>query len=360
MAIIILAPETDSHAIFIEWGLRRAGYDVVRWEGLGWQPERHAALSFMEKDNVHLAGHKISSEDTVWFRRPQPAMQHPDVSPSEQKFARDEYHQFYKSFLLSIEWTGAFCVNKWSAAVLIEHKSIQLILARRCGLLVPTTTMTNSSGFVDELFNTVPGDIIHKAFLPHTWVNEASRMGYHCETTSLDRQAAYPEEVFAYAPGIYQQKIAKHCDVRITMIGEKFHAFAILGDKKMLDWRLHALQNEVSIERVMLPTDVESGLRKFANQARLVFGCFDMSVDEDGRWWFLEVNQAGQFLWIDDLCLDDGLYRPMLEFLSAREPSNKNCSRPDFATYRQCLAECEYKSNIPTVTEESRYVTIEK
>jgi hypothetical protein len=84
-----------------------------------------------------------------------------------------------------------------------------------------------------------------------------------------------------------------------------------------------------------------------------------MSVDRDNKWWFLEVNQAGQFLWIDSLCQDDGLYRPMLQFLSAREAGPLHRYSPSFASYRQCVAECQCKSNIAPLTDESPYVTIE-
>ena len=360
MAIFILAPETDTHAALIEWGLTKAGYEVVRWEGLGWQPERQAALSVMTEDGIYLAGRKIRPQDTVWVRRPQPAMQHPAISATERKFAGDEYRKFQSSVLLGMEWTGAFCVNKWSAAVLIENKAVQLLLARQCGLLIPSTMMTNASNFVSNLFDAVPEGIVHKAFLPHTWVDGAANMGYHCETTPMDRSFAYPDEIFAYAPGIYQQEIKKRYDVRITMVGGTFHAFAVVSAKNMLDWRLHALQSEVSVARLTLPLAVERGLREFADRAGIVFGCFDMSVDHDNQWWFLEVNQAGQFLWIDDLCPDDGLYRPMLEFLSARETTLSHCQSPSFASYRQCVAECPRKSDIATITDESPYVTIEK
>src|ERR1700733_11214196 len=121
MAIFILAPETDTHASHIEWGLTQAGCEVVRWEGLSWQPERQAALSVMAEDGVYLAGRKIGSHDTIWFRRPQPSVHHPGISAAERKFTRDEYRKFYTSLLLGIEWTGAFCINKWSAALLIEN-----------------------------------------------------------------------------------------------------------------------------------------------------------------------------------------------------------------------------------------------
>jgi hypothetical protein len=39
---------------------------------------------------------------------------------------------------------------------------------------------------------------------------------------------------------------------------------------------------------------------QFSELAALAHGTFDSIVDVDDRWWFLEVNQSGQMLWIDD------------------------------------------------------------
>jgi glutathione synthase/RimK-type ligase-like ATP-grasp enzyme len=354
MAIIIIAPELDEHADWIEWGLKQSGLQVIRW-GLGWEQEYSASITFGMRDGIYLAGHRIEPEDTVWIRRPWPSIApHPSLAPDEVKFASSEYQAFRKTLLMNIELTGAFCINKWSAANSIENKSVQLALATKCGLSVPTTVMTNASPFVRELQETVTGDVVHKSYLTHTWVHEGSDVSYACETTRLERHDKLPDEVFAYAPGIYQQKIEKEYDVRITMVGEEFHAFVITTRKKELDWRFSNLLGKVSMERMALPAQVQAGLRRFADRAGIVFGCFDMAVDGKENWWFLEVNQAGQFLGVDWLHPDDGLYRPMLKFLSSREPF----SDLTFPTFHQCLAQCQEKDYGVRVSNALPYLTV--
>ena len=44
MAIVIMAPEIELHADWMEWGLREAGFEVIRWAGLGWRPEHSATI----------------------------------------------------------------------------------------------------------------------------------------------------------------------------------------------------------------------------------------------------------------------------------------------------------------------------
>ena len=78
-----------------------------------------------------------------------------------------------------------------------------------------------------------------------------------------------------------------------------------------------------------------------------------MAVDSNENWWFLEVNQAGQFLWIDCLQPEDGLYQPMLKFLSARE-TPRSATLP---TYHQCREGCPSKDYSVPRTKDLRFVT---
>ena len=37
----------------------------------------------------------------------------------------------------------------------------------------------------------------------------------------------------------------------------------------------------------------------FAAKSGIACGSFDFAIDNQDRWWFLEVNEGGQFLWLD-------------------------------------------------------------
>jgi hypothetical protein len=340
MAIIIVAPEPELHADWIEWGLKEAGFAVIRWAGLGWRAQDSATIQFGDEEEIYLGEHKLCSEDTVWFKRPQLAV-HPEVDPLQKKFATNEYEAFRRNLLLHIEQTGARCINKWSTVITIENKSLQLSLARKCGLRVPPTRMGNCALFTKAFVARPEADVIHKAFRPHAWIG-ADGAVYNCETTRLSRDFDWPDDTFAYAPGIYQQRIQKSYDVRVNLIGRDFHSFVIRTPDLALDWRSHGLRDGLQVERIILPAEIETALQTFAERANLAFACFDMVVDRAGVWWFLEVNQAGQFLWIDGLRPDDGMYKPMLRFLSINEPA----SARSFPSFRRCLAECKEKKAV--------------
>ena len=53
------------------------------------------------------------------------------------------------------------------------------------------------------------------------------------------------------------------------------------------------------VEALPTPPEVEHAVLAFARQSGLAYGSFDFAVDNEGRWWFLEVNPNGQWLWIE-------------------------------------------------------------
>ena len=49
----------------------------------------------------------------------------------------------------------------------------------------------------------------------------------------------------------------------------------------------------------------------------LVFGCIDLVMDRQGQFHFLEVNQAGQFLFVEELCPDYPVLKAMVALLAS-------------------------------------------
>jgi|GEM_PF-4386912 len=84
------------------------------------------------------------------------------------------------------------------------------------------------------------------------------------------------------------------------MIGHRPFCARILSQhtsKGRLDWRL--AYDEIRIEAMDTPREVEAFCRELLERLGLVFGCFDFVVQPDGEPVFLEVNQQGQFLFVE-------------------------------------------------------------
>ena len=323
MKVIILAAETDNHAAPILWGLKQAGVQTACWGGLGWQPDHQASISLAGVPSVTLGPHRVESGDVIWMRRLQPAAIHPNVCEADRRFAEEEYRWFHYSLMYLLERLPVTCINTYSASRLINNKSVQLLIAAGCGLHVPRTSMTNSGATVRAFLGEAREPAICKAFFPHVWQKESGAMAV-TETFPVAQDMLPPDEVLTYAPGIYQQRVIKQFDVRMVLMGGNVYSFAVRNPKGALDWRQDACQGLVQVETIVTPTQVEAAVLQFAKQAGIVFGSFDFAVDGAGQWQFLEVNEQGQFLWLEEFCPAAKLMQRFLAFLTSNASSGKS------------------------------------
>ncbi|WP_438487861.1 ATP-grasp ribosomal peptide maturase [Streptomyces sp. S186] len=94
---------------------------------------------------------------------------------------------------------------------------------------------------------------------------------------------------------LFQQRIDKATDIRVTVIGDRI--FAVRIDSDLLDWRTDYSRLAYSV--VAPPPGITTSLRTYLSHFRLVFGAFDFAVDREGQWWFLECNPSGQWAWLE-------------------------------------------------------------
>ena len=299
MKIIILAPATDSHTAAVKWALQQAGYEVACWAGLSWIEQGQASLLFDNKTKLTLGPYEVEPGDVVWIRRPELPVHHPDVLEADKKFARNEYHNFYQTISCMFEALPVRCINRQSAARFINNKGVQLHLARACGLRVPNTLISNSPQATKDFVGSSSRRLICKAFTPHMWERRSQREVAITETFEITGQQLPEDDVLTFAPGIYQDMVVKQFDIRTVLMGNRIYSHAVHNPKHALDWRGDAARGRVAVEIIPTPPEIEAQLLAFAGKAGICFGSVDFAVDMDGRWWFLEINEEGQFLWLD-------------------------------------------------------------
>lgn len=316
MKIIILAHPNDNHTAPLKWALEQAGYPVVCWSGTGWQPNQQASLHFDGRATVTLGEHSVDDGDVVWIRRPQPPVHHPDTAEPDLKFAEGEYRWFNWAVLYLISSLPVRCINPYEASRFINNKSVQLVIAASSGLLVPQTLMSNQPAAVRNFLRQPRSEAICKAFFPHIWQKSSGGMAV-TETFRL-KQEQLPEDdaVLTYAPAIYQDLVDKEFDVRTVLLGETVYSYSVRTPKGALDWRQDAGQGQVEVKSIATPAEVEQAVLRFARKAGITFGSLDFAVDRQGRWWFLEINEEGQFLWLDEFDPDAHIQEKFLAFLT--------------------------------------------
>jgi glutathione synthase/RimK-type ligase-like ATP-grasp enzyme len=231
----------------------------------------------------------LESVRAVWWRRPS-QFGLPDTlrDPAHRRLAVSEANTAFHGLFAAME---AVWINPPMLDLLASHKPYQLAVARSLGLEIPQTVMTSDPEEARAFWRECDGDVIYKQFiaLPEAW-SETRKLG-EAETKAADAS-------LRLAPVIFQRHVAAVADLRVTIIGDEVFAAAVdlQGLSYDVDVRLNRDAKHVPHD---LPDDVADKLRALMRRLGLVYGAIDLRLTEDGRYVFLEINPAGQFLYVE-------------------------------------------------------------
>jgi len=248
---------------------------------------------------VRDANVAVTNASVVWYRKPDRPPPHPALSDENaQECSVLEYREFLRSF--PGFFPQAIWVNEYWRMQRYSIKSNQIPVARSVGLDIPETLITNDLDSIKK-FARRHDEIIVK---PMAFSGFAvGREQYACYTSALNTSDVdrIDERTLDYAPAIFQQRINKVQELRVTVIGNEVFACEIQTEPGMvenIDWRIKDVEDLPHI-LVDLPAEVCDRLRKMLFTMGLNFGAFDLIQDETGRYYFIEVNPNGQYYWIE-------------------------------------------------------------
>lgn len=243
----------------------------------------------------------VSTEDVsvIWYRKPDRPPPHPAlIDQTAQECSVQEYREFLHSFL------GFFPQAKWVndfwKMQRYSIKANQILLAKEVGLSVPETIISNDLAVIKTLSSRYAQIIVKPlSFAGFSWGGTQ----YGCFTNILTAKDVdmLQSEDLSYAPAIFQQRINKFQELRVTVIGEAIFACEIQtepGSVENIDWRIETIV-ELPHRIVELPKNIADRLKQLLSLMGLNFGAFDLILDETGTYYFLEVNPNGQYYWIE-------------------------------------------------------------
>jgi glutathione synthase/RimK-type ligase-like ATP-grasp enzyme len=319
-ALILSALRHDIHASAVRWGLRQGGLDA-RWvlspaeEGLA-----PASLHTDGRSEWRASGWLDATEvSCVWFRRAHNPEAFPRASAGDAAFLRTEWARFLRNAqALTDELSDRLWVNRPSSALAAENKLVQLQAARRAGLRFPPTLVSHDPAAIRR-FAESHGRVVYKPFMPHTWKDAASGRMFSTFARVLEPGMLDDDASLSICPGIYQAYVDKECDLRVVAIGSRLFAVRLRSSagEAFVDWRAHTYAPELRAEVVALPAAHADGLRALLAGLGLAFGCIDVAIERGGEPYFLEVNQAGQFLFLEDMVAGAGAALPLLRAMCA-------------------------------------------
>jgi glutathione synthase/RimK-type ligase-like ATP-grasp enzyme len=204
--------------------------------------------------------------------------------------AREAYAALYGA----AETAPPSWMNKPSATASAESKPLQLRTAIDVGFRVPGTLISNRPAAIRDFVR--QSSAVAKT-LSGTRVVTGQGADVLYTQTLPDFDDVEDGELAA-SPAIYQRRIDKAFDVRITIVGKKIFAVRLFTPSEPVDWRA-APDADVRYEPCTLDGDVAAKCFALVERFGLRYGAIDMVVDTRGDWFFLELNPAGQWGWLE-------------------------------------------------------------
>lgn len=295
--ILIFGQECDPHIQAVIAKLRKPHFlfdiETCHKKGIA------ATFKFNNTATQNFFNHELCYSakqiSSIWWR-----IKPPLIQPTEtleylriQNLKDREWKHFLLplSDLLHVPW-----INDLNAHYQASFKVRQLQKALDLGFAIPKTIISNNYHEIRNFVSKAKSQVIYK---PLTYYYEIPHK--ITGTTIITEELLKKQSCFMVTPGIYQERIQKDLELRITVVGSKIFSTSI--DTKQvieaqLDWREYT--NKIDFRVYPLPLDFENKLLDYHKSLGLVYGAYDFIVTPDHLFVFLEVNPAGQYLWLEE------------------------------------------------------------
>ncbi len=191
-----------------------------------------------------------------------------------------------------------------------EDRIHQLAVAERLRIPTPPTIVSSDPG---EIELALGDDAVVKPLATGAFVNaEGEPQAVHTTALTADLLASGD---FGVAPFIAQSRIEVHQHLRVVTAGTVVTTAALEADRWPLDWRV-AEEAHHSWQRHESP-QVEAQAVRLAAELRVGFSSQDWLVPESGPPMFIDLNPAGQWMFLPNEVADP-VTEHIVSFLSGR------------------------------------------
>jgi glutathione synthase/RimK-type ligase-like ATP-grasp enzyme len=220
----------------------------------------------------------------------------------EEEYLSGAQNELRQTLFGMLEGMHCFHIGKASQYRRLDSKEEQLKIASGLGLKVPETCITNNpaeaSRFVTEHSN---GAIVK---MQSSFAIYRQGREHVVFTNVITRDNLEAIESLQYCPMQFQEKIEKARELRITIVGDSVFAFSVDSQKMenaKTDWRREGLELLDQWQPYVLPPDVQEKLLRLMDVYGINYGAIDIIVTPEEDYYFLEINAAGEYFWLDRL-----------------------------------------------------------
>ncbi|MBK6013592.1 ATP-grasp ribosomal peptide maturase [Streptomyces sp. MBT53] len=224
----------------------------------------------------------------VYWRRPGwPTFDHLEAADARYALAQVRYG--LGGILYALD--GPLWVNHPHRDAAADYKPAQLAVAQRLGLSVPPTLVTNDPDTARQ-FIAAHGPVVAKTLRWTPYERDGVPMTSWAEPVVTDEI----DDTLRAAPHLFQVRVEKVADLRVLVVGRR--VFGVRIDSSLLDWRTD--YDALSYAVVGLPDRLVKALHAVLDHFGLASGSFDIALDGDGAFHWLELNPNGQWGWLEE------------------------------------------------------------
>lgn len=304
------------------------GFEVIRFD-VDLYPMQNRLTTVFEDGSwisiLETAETKYRLDDiaAVWYRRAY-NIGNGLKEEMDAKFygaAMGEIRNTLFGFLESID---AYSLGKPSVYRRLDSKEEQLKIAEKIGLTIPETCMTNNP------------EQARQFILKHKNVIGKMQTGFAIYedgvenvvfTNVIDEDKLEELDSLQYCPMQFQTRLEKKKELRVTVVGQDIYAFEIDSQKSeaaKIDWRKDGLNLIDQWVETQLPREIELKLLELLDVYHVDYGAIDIILTPEDEYYFIEINAAGEFFWLDNLTDGNLISKSIADLLCDKAPRRNN------------------------------------
>ncbi len=305
--ILIITHSKDNASVSAVSGfLKESGALVIRFNvdeyplkyRLSSRFENNTWQIFLDTDGKRESLHDITA---VWYRRSHnlAAGLHHILEGTYLTSAQKEIRRTLFGMLESMP---CFQIDRFSKYRRLDSKEEQMKIASSLGLRIPDTCITNDPEEARDFVRTHPQGAIVKMQSSFAIYQEGREHVVFTNVVSDKDLDAI--DTLQYCPMQFQEKLEKVRELRVTIIGDAVFTYAIDSRKlenAKIDWRREGNTLLHDWEPYDLPEDIREKLLRLMDVYEVNYGAIDIIVTPQNEYYFLEINAAGEYLWLDRL-----------------------------------------------------------
>lgn len=309
--IILLTNRDDFTCDYLIDKIRSNYGDVISYFRINSEDIINTIYEYDAKGKLIISHNSINYDlakvKSVYFRRVSTVFPS-SLDNNNNNFINRERRDFLEGVLLSLK---AKWINPLFATIQGERKLFQLSIANKLGLKIPSTLVTNDPKKIKEFIKRKPA-IIKPISHGLQVTNEKTFSIY---TSTINQNDIQDEKQLFEVPSYIQEKIENKSDIRVTVIDKNIFAVSIKKDNdEEIDWRKPTVIKSYSI--ISLPNEINDKLLKLNNELGLRYSAIDLIQTSDDDYIFLEVNPAGEWVWLErelELEISNKIIKALLE-----------------------------------------------